>query len=56
VVEDSGRRKLGDSRQIAVLHELAGVQAAAGENGILDAGGEHVPKSNFQIEFVQFLQ
>ena len=56
MVEDGGGGELGDPRQIAVLHELGGVQAAAGENGVLDAGGEHVPKADLQIEIVQLLQ
>ena len=56
VVEDGWGGELGDPRQIAVLHELGGVQAAAGENGVLDAGGEHVPKADLQIEVVQLLQ
>ena len=56
MVEDGWGGELGDPRQIAVLHELGGVQAAAGENGVLDAGGEHVPKADLQIEVVQLLQ
>ena len=56
VVEEVGSGEFGDSRQIAVLHELAGVQAAAGEDGVLDAGGEHVPEAHLQIEVVQLLQ
>ena len=56
MVEDGGGGELGDPRQITVLHELGGVQAAAGEDGVLDAGGEHVPKADLQIEVVQLLQ
>lgn len=56
MVEDSRGGELGDPRQIAVLHELGRVQAAAGEDGVLDAGGEHVPKADLQIEIVQLLQ
>ncbi|MCI9069016.1 MAG: hypothetical protein HFI65_10265 [Lachnospiraceae bacterium] len=55
-MEEVGSGKLGDPRQIAVLHELGGVQAAAGEDGVLDAGGEHVPEAHLQIEVVQLLQ
>lgn len=56
MVEDSGGGELGDPRQIAVLHELGRVQAAADENGILNAGGEHIPETHLQIEIVQLLQ
>ena len=56
MVENGRGRELGDPRQITVLHELGGVQAAAGENGVLDAGGEHVPEADLQIEIVQLLQ
>lgn len=56
VVEDGGCGKLGDPRQIAVLHELGGVQTAAGEDGVLDAGGEHITEAHLQIEVVQLLQ
>lgn len=56
VVEDGGGGKLGDAQQILVLQILGGVQTAAGENGILDAGGEHIPKAHLQVEIVQLLQ
>ena len=56
MVEDSGGRKLGDTQQVPVLHVFGRVQAAAGEKGVLDAGGEHITEAHFQIEIVQFLQ
>lgn len=56
MVEDGGGGELGDPRQIAVLHELSGVQATAGENGVLDAGGEYIPEADLQIKVVQLLQ
>lgn len=56
MVENGGGGELGNSRQIAVLHELGRVQAAAGEDGVLDASGEHISEADFQIEIVQFLQ
>lgn len=46
MVEDSGGGELGDPRQIAVLHKLGGVQAAASEDGVLDAGGEYIPEAD----------
>ena len=56
MVEDSGGRKFGNAQQILILHIFGGIQATAGEKGILDAGGEHVTKAHLQIEVVQFLQ
>ena len=56
MVEDGWGGELGDPRQVAVLHELVGVQAAAGEDGVLNAGGEHISKADLQIEAVQPLQ
>ena len=56
MVKDSGGGKLGDPRQIAVLHKFGRVQAAAGEDGVLNAGGEHISKADLQIEAVQLLQ
>ena len=55
-MQDGGGGKLGNARKVLVLQVLAGVQAAAGQKGVLDAGGEDVPKADFQIEIVQFLQ
>ncbi|WP_202621041.1 hypothetical protein [Pseudoflavonifractor sp. 524-17] len=56
VVEDGGGGELGDAGEVPVLQILAGVQAAAGEDGILDAGGERPPEADLQIEFIQLLQ
>ena len=56
MVEDGGGGEFSDPRQIAVLHKFGGVQAAAGEDGVLDASCEHVPEADFQIEVIQLLQ
>ncbi len=56
VVEDGGGGKLADAPQILVLQIVGGVQAAAGQNGVLDAGGQKVPIAHFQIEVIQSLQ
>lgn len=56
MVENGGGRKLGDTQQILVLQIVGGVQAAAGEKDVLNAGGEHVTKAHLQIEIVQFFQ
>ncbi|MDE6590663.1 MAG: hypothetical protein K2K53_10040 [Oscillospiraceae bacterium] len=39
VVEDSRGRKLGNAQQVCVLHIFGGIQAATGDEGVLDAGG-----------------
>ena len=56
VVEGGWGGELGDPRQIAVLHVPGGIQAAAGEDGVLAAGGEHIPEPHLQVEAVQPLQ
>ena len=55
VMQDSGGRKLGNAGKVILPQILAGVQAAAGEDGVLHAGGQEVPKAYLQIEIVQFL-
>ena len=56
MVKDGGGGKLDNARKVLVLQILAGVQAAAGQEGVLDAGGQKVFIAYFQIEVVQFLQ
>ena len=56
MMEDGGSRKFGDPQQVLVLQIVGGVQAAAGQEGILDAGGQDVVISYLQVEIVQFLQ
>ena len=56
MVEDGRGRKLYDPGKVLVLQIVHGVQAAAGEDGVLDAGGQEIPESHFQIEIVQTLQ
>ena len=56
MMEDGGGGELGNTRKVLVLQILAGVQAAAGQDRILDAGGQEVFIAHFQIEVVQFLQ
>ena len=56
VVQDGGGGKLGDAGKVLVLQIVGGVQAAAGEDGVLNTGGQEVPKAHFQIEIVQFFQ
>ena len=56
MVENGGGGKLGNTGKVLVLQIISGVQAAAGEDGVLDAGGQEVLKTHFQIEVVQFLQ
>lgn len=55
-MEGGGSGKLRDTRKVLVLQIVAGVQAAAGQDGVLDAGRQEVPIAHFQIEVVQFLQ
>ncbi len=56
MVEDGGGRELGDAGKVLVLQVVSGVHAAAGQKGVLDAGGQKVPKTDFQIQAVQFFQ
>ena len=56
VVKDGGGGKLGDTGKVLILQIVGRVQAAAGEDSVLDAGGQEVLESHFQIEVVQFLQ
>ena len=56
MVEDGGGGKLRDPQKILVLQVVSRVQAAAGQEGVLDAGGEDIPKADFQVKVVQLLQ
>ena len=56
VVEDSRGRKLYDPGKVLVLQIVHGVQTAAGEDGVLDAGGQEISETHFQIEIIQILQ
>ena len=42
MVKDGGGGKLDNARKVLVLQILAGVQAAAGQEGVLDAGGQEI--------------
>ena len=56
MVQDGGGGKLGDACKVLILQIVVGVQAAAGQDSVLDAGGEDIPKASFQIRVTQFLQ
>ena len=56
MVKDGRSGKLGDTGEVGVLQIIGGVQAAAGEDGVLDTGGQEVSEAHLQIEVIQFLQ
>ena len=56
MVQDGGSGKLDDTGEVHVLQIVSGIQAAAGEDGVLDAGGQKVSETHLQIEVVKFLQ
>ena len=56
MMEDGGRRELHDTGKVPVLQVFIRIQAAAGQDGILDAGGQKIFIAHLQIEIVQFLQ
>lgn len=56
VVQDGGGGELHDTGKILVLQIVGRVQATAGEEGKLDAGGEQVAEAHLQIQLVQLLQ
>lgn len=56
MVQDGGSRELHDAGQVLILQIFRGVQAAAGEQGELDAGGEQASEAHLQIQLVQLLQ
>ena len=55
-MKDGGGGKLRNAPKIFILQVTGRVQAAAFEKSILDAGGQKVLESYFQIEVVQLLQ
>lgn len=56
VVEDGGGGKFRNTRKILGVQIVQRVQTAAGQEGVLDAGGHKAAKAHLQIQFVQFLQ
>ena len=56
VVQDGGSREHHDAGQVLILQIFRGVQAAAGEQGELDAGGEQVAEAHLQIQLIQLFQ
>ena len=56
VVEDGGGGKFGDAGKVLILQIVSRVQPTAGQEGVLDAGRQKVPKMYFQIQVVQFFQ
>ena len=56
MVQDGGSRELHDTSKVLVLQIFRGVQAAAGEQGELDAGGEQVAEAHLQIQLIQLFQ
>ena len=56
MVEDGRGGKLDDTGKVLILQIVSRVKAAAGEDGVLDAGGQEVSESHFPIEVIQFLQ
>ncbi len=55
-MQDGGGGKRGDAGKVRVLQIPCGIQAAAAEDGILDAGRQKIPEACFQIRLVQTLQ
>ena len=56
VMQDGGGGKFRNTRKIFGVQIVHGVQAAAGQEGVLDAGGHKAAEAHLQIQFVQFLQ
>ena len=56
MVQDSGRRKFDNAQQVLILQVLGGVQAAAGQQSVLDAGCQYLLIAHLQIQAVQVLQ
>jgi len=56
VMEDSGGGKFDNTGKVLVLQIIRGVQAAAGEDAVLDTGRQKVFEAHFQIQAVQSLQ
>ena len=56
MVEDCRGGKFRNARKIFVIQIVQRVQAAAGQEGVLDAGGQKAAETHLQIQFIQFLQ
>ena len=56
VVENGGSGKLRNALKVLIVQVVHGVQAAAGQKGILDAGGHKPAETHLQIQIVQFFQ
>ena len=56
MVQNGGGGKLDDTGEVHVLQIVSRVQAAAGEDSVLDAGGQKVSETHPQIEVVELLQ
>ena len=56
MVEDGRRGKFRNACEIVVVQKIAGIQAAAPQEGVLDAGGHQLTETHLQIEIVQPLQ
>ena len=55
-MQDGGCGKLDDTGEVHVLQIVSRIQATAGEDGVLDAGGQEVSETHLQIEVVKFFQ
>ena len=56
VMKNGGGGKFGNARKILIVQIVHGVQAAAGQEGVLDARGQKAAETHLQIQIVQFLQ
>lgn len=56
VMQDRRGGELHDTGKVLVLQVVGRVQAAAGEEGKLDAGGKQAAEAHLQIQLIQFLQ
>lgn len=56
VVQDGGGGELHDTGKVLILQIVGRVQAAAGEQDELDAGGEQASEAHLQIQIIKLLQ
>ncbi len=56
MMKNGGGGKFRNARKILGFQIVHGVQATAGEKGVLDAGGQKAAEAHLQIQIVQFLQ
>ena len=56
MVEDGGRGKLRDAREVIVVQIVKRVKAAAPQERVLDARGHQLAETHLQIEVVQTVQ